>query len=282
MADNSIAVLMTCHNRIDKTRECLLKLYQNISKNEIDIYLVDDGSTDSTSQVISNEFPEIQLIRGNGHLYWNGGMRLAWETAYLAGDYDFYIWLNNDTFLYGDAINALLDAYKKGIKNGNDSIITGACEEKKHSGRFSYGGKMNDVPCIPDGTIHECNIINGNVVLVPKNIFQKIGNLADVYTHGMGDYDYGLRALEAGFNCYSTDRYIAECSRNTTPSWKNPKLSVFQRIRALNDPTGGLYLKEYVIFRKRHWGNRWIIDLVKVLLKSLFPRAAERYNKFIN
>lgn len=282
MAEDKIAVLMTCHNRAEKTKECLVHLYDNDTNHKVDVYLVDDGSTDETSQIIREEFPDVILINGNGHLYWGGGMRLAWETASKNGDYDFFIWLNDDTNLYEYAISSLFDAYEKYRESAGDSIITGACEEKRHSGKFSYGGKVDDEPCIPDGTVRECNIINGNVVLVPREIFLKIGNLSGDYTHSMGDYDYGLRAIEAGFKCYTTDRYIAECSRNDTPSWKNPNLTVFQRIRALNDPTGGLYLKEYVVFRKRHRGNQWIMDLIKVLLKTLFPRAAEKYNKILN
>ena len=41
-----IAVLLTSFNRKEKTKECLQSLYKILS--ELDVYLVDDNSTDGT------------------------------------------------------------------------------------------------------------------------------------------------------------------------------------------------------------------------------------------
>ena len=51
-----IAVLITCFNRIDKTINCLDSLYNSKSIDDylIDVYLVDDGSTDGTRIKITN------------------------------------------------------------------------------------------------------------------------------------------------------------------------------------------------------------------------------------
>ena len=54
MVENKIAVLLTCHNRKDKTLTCL-ESFHKAKKPEgytFDIFLVDDGSTDETSVVI--------------------------------------------------------------------------------------------------------------------------------------------------------------------------------------------------------------------------------------
>ena len=44
---NKIAAILTCHNRKEKTLACLHSLFSIIST--IDVFLVDDGSTDGTS-----------------------------------------------------------------------------------------------------------------------------------------------------------------------------------------------------------------------------------------
>ena len=52
-----------------------------------------------------------------------------------------------------------------------------------------------DVPVV-------CDAINGNGVLIPQTVAQKIGNLSKKFTHGAGDYDYSLRAKKLGFASY--------------------------------------------------------------------------------
>jgi GT2 family glycosyltransferase len=75
----TIAVLLTCHNRRDKTITCLDSLYNCLlpSDFQLDVFLVDDGSSDGTSKAVSEKFPSVNVIQGNGNLFWNQGMRLA-------------------------------------------------------------------------------------------------------------------------------------------------------------------------------------------------------------
>lgn len=78
-----IAVLLTCHNRREKTLTCLQSLYEcQLPDNfDLDVTLVDDGSTDDTTRSVKENFPNITIIHGNGHLFWNRGMYLAWNNA---------------------------------------------------------------------------------------------------------------------------------------------------------------------------------------------------------
>lgn len=274
MKKDSIAVLMTCHNRKDSTLKCLQQLFKaNIpGKIELKIYLVDDGSTDGTGDVIRETYPEIKVIKGDGNLFWNGGMRLAWEQASKHQDYDFYFWLNDDTVIDEDGISELLYCYSQLLETTKQpSIIVGSCKESAKNPLFSYGGRDENGPVIPNGHIQECKFINGNAVIIPKQIFHQLGNLSEDYTHAMGDFDYGLRAIQKGFNCYTTRKYIATCPTNKgIPAWCNPQTPLFKRIKLLHSPRG-LNLREYNTFRKKFWGHRWIIFAIKAYLKALFP-----------
>ena len=79
------AILLTCFNRKDNTINCLKSLYKALKKYnaemKFDVFLVDDGCTDGTSEEVKKHFPEVNIIQGSGELFWSGGMRLAWETA---------------------------------------------------------------------------------------------------------------------------------------------------------------------------------------------------------
>ena len=136
-----IAVLITSHNRRETTIACLnalftQKLPQGVSCK---VYLVDDGSSDGTGGAVSERYPSVNVIKGNGHLYWCGGMRLAWHEAFKR-DYDYYLWLNDDTFLHTKGIYVLLNTLKEIIQhNGSRSIIVGSvCDPQ--TGLMTYGG----------------------------------------------------------------------------------------------------------------------------------------------
>ena len=80
---NRIAVLLTCHNRSEKTTACLHSLFQCYLPSDfvLDVFLVDDGSTDGTAELVTEKFPKVIIIHGDGNLFWNRGMHLAWSYA---------------------------------------------------------------------------------------------------------------------------------------------------------------------------------------------------------
>lgn len=79
----NIAVLLTCHNRREKTLSCLQSLFGATMPEgyKTEVFLVDDGSTDGTGEAVEKCFPQVTVIQGDGNLYWNKGMNLAWKNA---------------------------------------------------------------------------------------------------------------------------------------------------------------------------------------------------------
>ena len=270
-----MAVLLTCHNRREKTLQCLDSLFNaRCPKNcFLDVYLVDDGSTDGTGGAVINRFPQVKVVHGSGNLFWNKGMRLAWDTAAKNFEYDFYLLLNDDTMLTKFAITELLQCSDEALQKDNKpAIIVGACQSFPDSNKFSYGGWIGNVPVIPNGEIQFCNFINGNITIVPKGIYAELGNLSSDYTHAIGDSDYGLRAIRSGFSCYTTRNYIATCPpHENLPTWCNPERSLAERWKSLHSPLG-LNIKEQNDFRRKFWGWKWVIFALKVYFKTLCPR----------
>lgn len=276
MKNKKIAALLTCHNRREKTISCLSSLYncQLPALYELDVFLVDDGSTDGTTEAVNKYFPCVNMIQGSGNLFWNQGMRLAWSTAVQANEYDFFLWLNDDTLLEGHAIIELL-AINQEIMNRDHkpAIVCGACRSSDEANDFSYGGRNDSGPVFPNGQIQTCKYINGNAVLVPKEIFKVIGYLSPNYTHSLGDIDYGLRVLKENLNCYTTKTFIATCPPNEkTPAWCNPDIPFKYRWDLFHSPKG-FNIHEYIVFRKIFWNWTWMMYAFKAYLKILFPRT---------
>lgn len=268
-------MLLTCHNRKGKTLQCLQSLF-NVSlpvNYTFEVFLVDDGSTDGTGEAVEKEFPRVNLIKGTGNLFWNQGMRLAWNTADKTEEYDFYFWLNDDTILDKDGMKQILNAYNEAkIFEQYEVLITAACRAEFGENNFSYGGRNEEEPVIPNGDLQTCKYMNGNAVLIPKNIFKTLGNLSNDYTHGIGDFDYGLRAAKNGFKCYTTKSYVATCPPNEgIPGWCNPENTLKKRWILLHSPLG-LNIKEYNNFRKKFWKEKWVVFALKAYLKMLSPK----------
>jgi GT2 family glycosyltransferase len=81
----TIAVLLTCYNRKQKTLGCLRSLLGQPQgfNSRLTVYLLDDASTDGTANAIAEEFPQVRLLEGDGNYYWNGGMRAAFYLNFI-------------------------------------------------------------------------------------------------------------------------------------------------------------------------------------------------------
>jgi GT2 family glycosyltransferase len=262
----TIAVLMTCHNRREKTLACLTALYRNTLPTgcTLTVFLVDDGSRDGTSEAVLDNYPDVNIIRGDGNLYWCGGMRAAFNAA-LNQRFDAYLLLNDDTMLFSTALNCLLDSYKYALTmEARPSMVVGSVVDPV-TAALTYGGRISRgwmqplyydfVP--PVSSPITCDTANANCLLVPSNIVEAIGNLDAVFTHGKADYDYGLRAKRKGFKTFVANAVVGECSDNPAedPSKFN-KLSLKQKWRYLTSPKQ-YPLYEWLIFTWRHAGVFW-------------------------
>lgn len=267
-----IAVLLTVFNRKDKTLCCLERLYAQLPIDgwRVDVFLTDDGCTDGTPEAVAARFPDVSIVRGTGALFWNRGMRTAWQAAADARDYDAYLWLNDDTFLYEETLTSLQRALKD---TEGKAILVGATEDAAHS-KLTYGGRMREgtIP-IPTGELTPVDYFNGNIVLVPQFVFRQLGYLDDYFTHSKGDYDYGLRAKKAGLQIHQIGKVLGECDEHPTfDKWCDPNVPFAQRWKLLNRPNG-MPPREIFYFEKRHYGIIVAcLHYLTVHIRCLFPK----------
>ena len=233
------AILITVHNRKEKTLNCLTNMYvaiQQVSSSAVfDVYLTDDGSTDGTRDELQARFPQAHIVEGDGNLYWCRGMIAAWKCALAEKDYDGFFWLNNDSYLYPDAFEVVIEA----VNHSNWQAIIGGAFVSETTGQASFGGKINDRILTPNGQLQKFEQLNGNFVFVPKTVVEKTGILDGIFHHGIGDYDYGNRARKKGIELLLTPRYIGVCERDSNyHKYRNPQFSTLERFRFLYSPLG--------------------------------------------
>lgn len=268
----SIAVLLTCHNRIDKTLACLYSFYNAIHPYNFsfEIFLVDDGSTDETSQAIKEKFPQINIIQGSGNLYWNRGMHLAWKTAISVKEYNYYLWINDDVIIDTNGlINLINDS-----KENPDSIICGVMQSALEKDRITYGGKNIEGKLIePTGKPLPCKYINGNMVLIPNSIVKNIGILDPLYPHAIGDYEYGLRAIKYGNQCFISSYFTGFCENNSSlPKWCLSNVKFLDRLESLYSPLGNSHPYYFFIYEYKYHGLLVALKhYITIHLRVLYP-----------
>jgi GT2 family glycosyltransferase len=280
-----LAVLMTCHNRKTKTLACLRQVLRSSlpSRSSLDVFLVDDGSTDGTELEVVRCYPQVTIFKGDGNLYWNGGMRVAFAAAMLS-NFDYYLWLNDDTMLYPGAIQSLIaTSVSLEAKQSKGVIVVGSTQDAD-SGQHTYGGversgKLRPLGfrLVPPGEAPvECETMNGNCVLIPNEIAHLLGNLEPMFVHTMGDLDYGLRARRAGFAIWVMPGFAGACSLNSpVGSYRDASLPIRARLRKIMGPKG-LPLHSWHVFTRRHaglfWPLYWLWPYARVVMTGVIGR----------
>ena len=181
-----IVTLTTCHNRSDSTLAALSDLHEQELPHGVSVehVLVDDGSTDGTSKAVNDCFPDVEILEGNGALFWAGGMRYGWTNSVAAKSFDYLFVYNDDVHFYKTAIDDLLQASKSLIgEDESPHVIVGSFISS--NGEFTtYGGRRksslwhplkfaNIVE--PNGSLQAADTLNMNGALISARLFDKLG-----------------------------------------------------------------------------------------------------------
>lgn len=283
-----VAVLLTCHNRADKTLRCLKSFYCAKLPEDFSfiVFLVDDGCTDSTAEQVNQAHPDVRIIHGNGSLYWAGGMRLAWQSALEADNFDGFLLLNDDVQLKMDFFDLLMECHDFAIKEHGHGGLYSACTLDESTNKISYGGqiiikngwRVVGCPAQPDGTPRAVDTVNANILYVTKAVVDKIGILSEKFTHGIADYDYGLRAKKAGFPVFLASSPGGFCVDDHGKNYLDRRNSLKERIAYLKSPTGLAY-SEYLFYISSHFPMAVPYAFTMLWAKTLFPQLWHIFKK---
>jgi GT2 family glycosyltransferase len=270
----SIAVLITVHNRRQITLTGLSCLFaQELPPGySMEVILVDDGSTDGTSEAIRQQFPQVRLLQGSGQLYWGGGMRMAFGTALQQG-FDYYLWLNDDAFLYSGALQRLLACSEQ---LGPEAVVVGATWDPQSGQMLTSGCVVARKrffrvlkPQLPGEQPIKVATMAGNCVLIPDKVARSVGNIDAAFPHGLGDLDYGWRVTKGGFSVWVCPGFVADCSRPTVWGQFDPKAPLLTRLKQRASLKGYPPVPS-LIYCRRHYGLFWLLYWIKPYWRVFF------------
>lgn len=253
-----IYIVIPVHNRRELTRRCLVCLAAQTYPHHREI-VVDDGSTDGTSEMIQQEFPNVIVLRGDGNLWWteatNVGVRKAQElVGATPGKDDFLLTLNDDTEVKPDYLQTMLNTEQQHYPCivGSPSVDIDQPDQLEFAGTKmnlvlagghhiadDYGRSYAKLSSHADSI--ETDSLPGRGTLIPMEVFQKVGLYDSAhFAHYMADVEFSVRAKKAGYPLLiSTQSVVSEHVKATgiflkqRPGWAD----FIQSFTSIRSPT---------------------------------------------
>lgn len=221
------ALVIPVFNRRETTLQGLKSL-SRINKENLDvkIFVVDDGSTDGTSDAVAKNFPEVEIIKGDGTLHYAAGTNLGIEAA-LKWNAEYVVTMNDDSVFHEDFLQRLIKTAKENPRSIVGALLLlwdephkvfqvgqtwntmrGGWEIPEDLTTFSVGKKAFEVECIV-----------GNCVLFPIEAIRENGLMpAEKFPHGWGDAQYLMTMRKAGWKLLVEPTSYVWCEPNTYPA----------------------------------------------------------------
>jgi len=226
----NIALICACHNRFQLTKNSfntISKALKNTTKvNKFHFFVLDDNSNDETNYFLSN-FENTSLVRGDGNLYWAGGMLKCFNYFYKdIIKYDILIVINDDIELNQSDLNDLIEKYCNLLKSEKKFLLS---VPSIFNNKITYGGKTfkfhYSVPIFKNvrpikNKILKIDVANMNFVLIPMLVISKYKFFDNYFRHSLADYAFCLKLKKFGINSFLYDKAIIQCKANLGRSKK--------------------------------------------------------------
>jgi len=221
-----VALVIPVHNRRETTLLALRSL-ERIDTTGLDVrvFIVDDGSTDGTSDAIRISFPEIVLVPGNGTLHYAAGTNRGIEVA-SKWNPEYFVLMNDDSVFHDQFLQRLIRTART-----NPRSIVGALlllwDEPHRAFQVCLRWKPMEggwnIPTdltvfdLPESAV-EVECLVGNCVLVPAEAIRECGLMDEErFPHGWGDAQYFTRMRKKGWNLLLDPTAYVWCEPNTYP-----------------------------------------------------------------
>ena len=276
-----VEIVSPVHNRREITLQCLRSLARiNRRHLKVHIIIIDDGSTDGTSEAIETHFPEVEVIRGDGNLWFTAGSNLGFERA-LTYHPDYILLINDDTVFDENFLVYLVECAEANPRSAIGGVLL--LWDVPHkvfqvAPKFDvwYGGwrhlYQQTVWTLPEKPF-EVDFIAGNCILFPVEVFRQIGLMnARQFPH-YADAEFTPRLKKNGWKLLIEPRARVFNQPNTTNSLG--KMTLRQKYQAL---WGDLHKQSNLRTRmmlywvgaptKSHAVAAWTIHLIRLGLRG--------------
>lgn len=215
--ERTVAVVILNWNSGEDIFRCLASVFDSTYKS-IQVVIVDNGSTDGSTDEIRRLFPHVNIIINPQNLGFAKGSNQGMEWA-LDHGIEYVLLLNADARLHPDAIKELMAV----TCQQDDSVVAcprmylGSADLPDRRLWFAYGtvelwaglfrNPAFNQPDSPRWSLpRDMEYASGCCMLIPAQILQSAGMLDEAFFAYCEDIDFSLRIRNAGFRL----RYVPE------------------------------------------------------------------------
>ena len=214
-------IVMPTHNRWHEARISLGCLFQSTYRN-FKVILVEDACTDGTVEKCRAEFPHVDILHGDGDLWWSGATNMGTKKALELGA-EVIMWINDDIHVEPETLHYLIESFKRTGKSvvcarirlpGNDSHEWRGDPPTWHPDRGAW--QPPEFPTTGDLAIEHPP--GGQGVLIPAQCFRDIGFLDRAnFAMNWADHNFHYRAMKAGYQYFISPRAVVWERANKEP-----------------------------------------------------------------
>lgn len=176
---------------------------------QMDIIVIDDGSSDGTGEALRENFPGVTVIEGDGNWWWTRSVNEGCRRAITNGS-NAVLLLNDDVRLEKFYLKHLLEAVQKepeaivGSLNTTDEnrkrlFFTGAPSYHWWFGKVHHYHEFLSPYEEKLSGLHHSVVMPGRGLWIPAGVFDQIGFFDQEHLpQYKADYDFVLRAFENG------------------------------------------------------------------------------------
>jgi len=201
-----VIIIILNWNGLADSLECLNSLAIS-SYSHTKIVIVDNGSTDHSAEIISQTYPQVDVIRNSENEGFCKGNNIGIRYALERGAE--YVWLlNNDCVVEGDTLMRLIETAESSSEIGLVSPVIryfGETTKVQFAGSYidtatfdiHYPEKKESAAAVFQ--IGPSVILWGTALLIKKAVIEKIGLLDERFFAYWEDTEYSLRSLKNGY-----------------------------------------------------------------------------------
>jgi GT2 family glycosyltransferase len=262
-----LSIIIVSYNTRDLLRNCLQSVFASQTKYSYEVIVHDNGSPDNSADMVTAEFPQVKLLRGE-NIGFSAGNNAGIQQASGRN----ILLLNPDTEIEKDTIEVAMKFFEEHSEIGvltckvvlGNGEIDPACRRSFPTpwiaiARFSGLSKFfpqskffnaYNLGYLPEDESYEIDTCSGAFFLTRKEVVDRVGLLDEDFFMYNEDVDWCYRIKSAGWKIYyHPETQITHFKRQSSRFSKKAQWE---------------FHRSMIVFHRKHYAHKypWVINQI--------------------
>ncbi len=229
---SSVAVIIPTRNRLRYLKNSIQSLQgMYYDHSVVEIFIINNDSTDNTQKYLHNQFPHIKIINLNRNIGFGPALNIG-----IINTQSEYVFITNDDVIFDKY--CLFELVQIAISHKNAGIVGGKMYFKDQPAKLALTGfRVNtwlgyhpyDISGIDQ--VREMDVATGGCMLIRRAMLKKTGLFDEDFFFTGEDYDLCFRAKKAGFKIMYAPKAILWHELLNTGKKKDYYIPVYMHYR---------------------------------------------------